>query len=75
MKPKSTVADNDLPVLTITHNEVKEPEYDVEALKANIAQCDKHIAMLQQEIDNQKTYKEELARLIKKQEEKNMKKV
>ncbi len=58
------------PVVTIIHHDFKEPEYDIEALKANIVQCDKHIAILQQEIDNQNAYKQELARLIASQQEK-----
>ncbi len=62
------------PVVTITHHDVKEPEYDIESLKTTIIRCDQHIALLQEEIDKQKAYKQELSRLIQQQEERNRKK-
>ncbi len=59
--------------MTVTHHDF-ELEYDLEALKANIAHCDKQIAVLQQEIDNQRAHQEELARLIQQQEARNKEK-
>ncbi len=59
------------PKVTITHHDVGPPQYDIEALKRNIAGCDKHIAMLQSEIDNQKAQQKELQRLIEEQTERN----
>ncbi len=59
------------PKITITHHDVQPPQYDLEALKHNITDCDRHIAMLQAEIDKQRVSKKELKRLIKEQEKRN----
>lgn len=52
------------PQVTIEHHDFKEPQYDLAALKANIESSKRHVAMLQQEIDKQTAYQQELKRLI-----------
>lgn len=57
--------------VTITHNDVKPPNYDIDALKKNIEDSKKHVLMLQAEIDKQQASQKELKKLIKDQEKRN----
>lgn len=57
--------------VTITHHDVKPPNYDIDALKKNIEDSKKHVLMLQEEINKQLAHQKELIKLIKDQEERN----
>lgn len=57
--------------VTITHNDVKPPNYDIDALKKNIEDSKKHVQILQAEIDNQLASQKRLKKLIKEQEKRN----
>lgn len=56
--PRST------PKVTITHHNVKEPEYNLDALRCDLKRSREHVTILRREITQQLNYQKHLRHLI-----------